>query len=145
MQPRITHIALHVRDLDACIRFYERFCDMRVVHERPGKDLGERIVWMSEPGREREFIFVLLPGGPGHEPRGRDYSHLGFAMRSRDEVDAMADRGQAAGCLLLPPQQDEYPAGYYCVLQDPDGHLVEFSHGQPLGPGAEEQDAEILG
>jgi len=144
MQPTITHIALHVRDLDACVAFYERFCNMRVVHERPSQDLGGRVVWMSEPGRERRFIFVLLPGGPGHETAEQDFSHLGFAVGSRAEVDDMAEAGRQAGCLALPPRQDDYPVGYYCVLRDPDGHLVEFSYGQPLGPGAESGDADTL-
>jgi hypothetical protein len=26
--------------------------------------------------------------------------------------------------------------GYCCGVRDPDGRFVEFSHGQPLGPGA---------
>ncbi|MCZ6873564.1 MAG: VOC family protein, partial [bacterium] len=26
--------------------------------------------------------------------------------------------------------------GYYCGVRDPDGNMVEFSYGQPLGPGA---------
>jgi len=59
MRPTLTHLALHVPDLDACIAFYERFCGMHVFHERAGK--GSRIVWMAEPGKEREFIFVIMP------------------------------------------------------------------------------------
>jgi catechol 2,3-dioxygenase-like lactoylglutathione lyase family enzyme len=144
MTPRITHIALHVRDLEACVAFYERFCHMRVVHERPS-DSGARIVWIAEPGRERDFIIVLLPGGPGYQRQAGDASHLGFAVGSRAEVDAIAEQGRAEGCLLLAPRQDAYPAGYYCGLVDPEGHIVEFSHGQPLGPGAEAADAAAFG
>lgn len=143
MQPRITHIALHVQDVEACIAFYARHCNMRVVHERPGKG-GERIVWIAEPGRERDFIIVLLPGGPGYVRRDGDASHLGFAVASREAVDAIAELGRAEGCLLLEPRQDAYPAGYYCGLIDPEGHIVEFSYGQPLGPGAEAADQATL-
>ena len=124
--------------------FYARFCNMHVVHERPGKG-GERIVWIAEPGRERDFIIVLLPGGPGYNRQSGDASHLGFAVRSKAEVDAVAEQGRDAGCLILEPKQDEYPAGYYCGLEDPEGHIVEFSYGQPLGPGAEDADAATLG
>jgi catechol-2,3-dioxygenase len=42
MRPTLTHIALHVPDLSACIDFYQRFCGMRVIHERAGK--GSKIV-----------------------------------------------------------------------------------------------------
>ncbi len=134
MRPTLTHLALHVEHLDACIRFYQDYCGMHVIHERAGK--GARIVWMAEPGREREFIFVLLPGGPGRRQAAQDYGHLGFALDSRAAVDAIAERARAAGCLVWEPVDEPYPVGYYCGLVDPDGAFVEFSYGQPLGPGA---------
>lgn len=140
MSPNLTHIALHVRDLTACVDFYRDFCNLRVVHERPGN--GAPIVWLAEPGRERSFIFVLLPGGPGRDQGEGDFSHLGFAMESKDAVDRVAAKARAAGCLAWPPRQEPYPVGYYCGLRDPDGNFVEFSFGQPLGPGAEKLQVE---
>jgi len=139
MRPTLTHLALHVPDLDACIAFYTRFCGMRVFHERPGK--GSRIVWMAEPGKEREFIFVIMPGGMDRSLAENDYSHFGFALASRGEVDAIADRARQAGCLIWEPRDEPYPVGYYCGVRDPAGNYVEFSYGQPLGPGAEEMPA----
>ncbi|MBA1274006.1 VOC family protein [Stutzerimonas azotifigens] len=135
MRPALTHLALHVPDLEACIEFYERFCGMHVFHQRPGK--GSRIVWMAEPGKEREFIFVIMPGGQARALAETDYSHFGFALGSREAVDEIAARARAAGCLIWEPREDEYPVGYYCGLRDPAGNYVEFSYGQPLGPGAE--------
>ena len=135
MRPTLTHLALHVPDLDACIAFYARFCGMRVFHERPGK--GSRIVWMAEPGKEREFIFVIMPGGADRALAANDYSHFGFAMASREEVDAVAELAREDGCLLWEPRHEPYPVGYYCGVRDPAGNYVEFSYGQPLGPGAE--------
>ncbi|WP_445937194.1 VOC family protein, partial [Pseudomonas sp.] len=29
MHPTLTHIALHVPDLEACVAFYKQFCAMR--------------------------------------------------------------------------------------------------------------------
>ena len=136
MTPALTHLALHVRDLEACVAFYREFCAMRIVHERDD-GAGGRVVWLAEPGREREFIFVLLAGGPGRDQGDRDYSHFGFALASRTAVDAIAEKGKDAGCLVWPPREEPYPVGYYCGLRDPDGNFVEFSYGQPLGPGAE--------
>lgn len=135
MRPTLTHLALHVPDLDACIAFYEQFCAMHVFHERAGK--GSRIVWMAEPGKEREFIFVIMPGGQNRELPDNDYSHFGFALQSRDDVDAIAARARQAGCLIWEPRDEPYPVGYYCGVRDPAGNYVEFSYGQPLGPGAE--------
>ena len=140
MTPALTHIAMHVRDLPAVVAFYREFCGMRPVHERAESDSGKSIVWLAEPGREKDFIIVLLPGGPGRDHAETDFSHLGFALESREAVDAIARRGEAAGCLAWPPREDDYPVGYYCGLRDPDGNFVEFSYGQPLGPGAPDGD-----
>ncbi|HHM4583493.1 TPA: VOC family protein, partial [Pseudomonas aeruginosa] len=46
-------------------------------------------------------------------------------------------RAEAAGCLVWAPRDEPYPVGYYCGLRDPAGNYVEFSYGQPLGPGSE--------
>lgn len=136
MRPILTHIALHVRDVEASAAFYRDFCGLIEVHTRPDPAKGGRVVWLAEPGREDAFIFVLIPAAPERSRHPRDFSHLGFALDSRGAVDAVAARAEAAGCLLWPPRQDDYPVGYYCGLSDPDGNAVEFSFGQPLGPGA---------
>lgn len=107
---------------------------MRVIHRRPGK--GSQIVWMAEPGRESDFIFVIMPGGEPRQLAANDYSHFGFALQSREEVDAMVAKAEAAGCLLWAQRNEPYPVGYYCGVRDPAGHHIEFSYGQPLGPGA---------
>ncbi len=130
----LTHIALHVQDLEACIRFYESYAGLRVVHDRQSN--GKRVVWMAEPGMETRFILVLIPGGPGRRQTMNDYSHLGFALDTRAEVDVIADRARADAILVWEPVDEPYPVGYYCGIRDPDGNFVEFSFGQPLGPGA---------
>jgi catechol 2,3-dioxygenase-like lactoylglutathione lyase family enzyme len=140
MTASLTHLAMHVRDIEACVAFYRRFCGMRTVHERPidkaADEPGKRVVWLAEPGREKRFILVLIPGGPGRDQAERDFSHLGFALESKEAVDRVAEAARAAGCLVWEPRQEPYPVGYYCGLRDPDGTFVEFSYGQPLGPGA---------
>ena len=136
--PSLTHIALQARDLDATIAFYEAYCGLNIVHDR--SDRGTRVVWLAERGRERDFIIVLMPGGQGRKPAEGDYSHLGFALASQAAVDAIAERARAEGRLLWPPKQEPWPVGYYCGVIDPDGTMVEFSYGQPLGPGARAPD-----
>lgn len=132
--PALTHIARHVVDLDACLDFYQRYCGMRVCHRR--EEYGESVVWLAEPGKEKQFILVLIPGGPGRDQAETDFSHLGFALGSEQAVDAIADKARAEGCLWWEPKSNPYPVGYYCGVRDPDGNAVEFSYGQPLGPGA---------
>lgn len=127
----MTHIALQVKDVEASAAFYRRFCRLEEVHRRNGP-----IVWLAERGKETEFVLVVLPGGTPRDPARADFSHLGFACASRAEVDEVAADARAAGALVWEPRDEPYPVGYYCGLSDPDGNFVEFSYGQPLGPGA---------
>jgi catechol 2,3-dioxygenase-like lactoylglutathione lyase family enzyme len=145
MRPRLTHLALHVRDLQATVRFYERHVGLREVHRRMDASTRGGVVWLAEEGRERDFILVFISGGPARSVAGSDYSHLGFAVESRAEVDARAASAAADGCLAWPPRDEPYPVGYYCGLRDPDGTFVELSYGQPLGPGAEALDEARVG
>ena len=136
MRPSLTHIALHVRDFDACVKFYQAYAGLEVVHDRC--DHATRVVWLAEAGRKSEFIIVLLPGGPGRNQADTDFSHLGFAVASHAAVDAIAELARDEGLLVWEPRQEPYPVGYYCGIRDPDGNFVEFSFGQPLGPGSEQ-------
>lgn len=131
----LTHIALHVKDVSACVDFYQRFAGLVSVRDRHVH--GKHIIWMAEPNKKDQFIFVILPNGPGHQQADNDFSHLGFALASKKQVDEIALQAEQQGILLWPPKQEPFPVGYYCGVIDPDGNRVEFSFGQPLGPGAE--------
>jgi catechol 2,3-dioxygenase-like lactoylglutathione lyase family enzyme len=134
----LTHCALHVADIDASIAFYRDFCGLKVVHSH-GEEPSGRTVWMAEEGREQVFVLVLIAGGRGHvQPEG-DMTHYGFAVQRREDIDRIAEAARAAGRLFWEPMELPYPVGYLCALSDPDGYVVEFSYGQPLGPGAEEE------
>jgi predicted lactoylglutathione lyase len=65
-------------------------------------------------------------------------------VAAREAVDQIAERARSEGRLIWEPTEEDYPVGYYCGVRDPDGNHVEFSYGQPLGPGAEESDLEQL-
>jgi catechol 2,3-dioxygenase-like lactoylglutathione lyase family enzyme len=142
MATAFTHLALHVHDLEACIAFYKDYAHMLMIHDR--SSAGKRIVWLAEPGRESEFIIVLIPGGPGRNQLATDFSHLGFALDSKAAVDLIAEQARNAQILEWEPRQEPYPVGYYCGVRDPDGNFVEFSFGQPLGPGAAGTEAPVI-
>lgn len=128
-------MALHVRNLDASIAFYEKYCALQKVHDRSTG--SARVAWLATPGEEQTFVFVLIDGGQPVPRRESDFSHLGFAVDSKARVDALARAAEADGILIWKPSENPFPVGYYCGIQDPDGHAVEISYGQPLGPGAE--------
>lgn len=135
MNVTLTHIALHVKDIDACVAFYQDYAGLKVVRDRQTHD--NHVYWLAEPGKETEFIMVIMPDGNGRNQPESDLSHLGFAVSSKAEVDAIANRAEKDSILVWEPRQEAYPVGYYCGVRDPDGNFVEFSYGQPLGPGAE--------
>ena len=135
MRPVLTHIALQVASMEQSLDFYCNFCGLEVVHQRATD--GGGVVWLGHPDTSDQFIFVLIQSDVRRPPQNeRDYSHLGFALDSRAAVDEVAARATQAGCLVWAPRDEAYPVGYYCGLKDPDGYFVEFSFGQPLGPGA---------
>lgn len=136
MKTTITHCALHVADIDASIAFYDVFCGLKLVHEH-GDDPASRTVWLAAEGQEKQFVIVLVPGGGEHAQDAEDMTHYGIAVAARADIDRIAERGREAGCLHWEPRELPHPVGYLCALKDPDGYIVEFSYGQPLGPGSE--------
>jgi catechol 2,3-dioxygenase-like lactoylglutathione lyase family enzyme len=131
MKAEFTHCALHARDLEASIAFYESYCGLRIVKEHgSGKD---RTVWMANEGDAPDFVLVLLGGGPERRQSKDDMTHYGFAVPSRADVEAIAARGRKEGRLFWEPQEFPPPTGYLCAVKDPSGYVIEFSHGQPLG------------
>jgi len=129
---KCTHIALQVRDIERSIEFYRRYCGLCIVHDRRG-DGVERVVWMSWGEDPPRFVIVLL--AEAYERNVQPPSqHIGMAVDSRAEVDAIFAQAQADGLQDLWPPIDAGPiVGYYCGLPDPDGNRVEFSHGQRIG------------
>jgi catechol 2,3-dioxygenase-like lactoylglutathione lyase family enzyme len=131
MRPVLTHLALGVRDLDRTIAFYRKHVRLYVVHER--SDDGHRVVWLAEREQDAEFVLVLFEVSSDPAP-GTTLQHLGFAVASREEVDAAAAAARADGVLVLEPVYAGPVVGYFCLLEDPDGNKVEFSYGQPINP-----------
>ncbi|HUI26165.1 MAG TPA: VOC family protein [Candidatus Kryptonia bacterium] len=134
MPAHLTHVALFVRDIGATIDFYRDFVGLHVVHDRV--DDGVRVVWMSERAEDPEFVIVAIAVPPGDATYPARFAHFGYDLPSRAAVDAIAARGDATGVLTQGPADAGPIVGYFCMLRDPDGNSVEFSHGQPINPQA---------
>lgn len=133
-EARWTHVALPTGDLDAAIDFYTTMTPLTVV-ECFSDDAG-RSAWLSNAGQvETPMVLVLVSFDAdkgGELGLLRPFAHLGIEVPTRDDVDAAADRARDAGCLHWEPRQMPGPVGYICALTDPDGNVVEFSHGQKV-------------
>jgi lactoylglutathione lyase len=88
---------------------------------------------------------VLAQFHAGHEPNPDmpasplgPFAHLGFELAARADVDAIAATAEAGGWLTTAPIQLPDPIGYVCMVEDPDGNTVEFSHDQGVFAFAQE-------
>ena len=127
MAARLTHVVVKVAELERSIAFYRRFCGLEVVRDgRP----GGHTVWLA-PSRRPEGppAFVLVLYLTRVDVR---LDHLGFQCDAREEIDRIAAEGERLGILAEPPFDGGGDIGYLTMLRDPDGHLVEFTFGQPI-------------
>jgi catechol 2,3-dioxygenase-like lactoylglutathione lyase family enzyme len=130
---KFTHIALQVFDLHKSIDFYETYCGLNIYHERVDPRTGDRVVWLSEPSKKPFYVLVLMPGAKEIKKPNGGFGHLGFDVKSKDEVHRIAKMAKGENCLIWDVMEEPYPVGTLCGVTDPDGNIVEFSYGQPLG------------
>jgi len=130
---RLTHVALLTADIDASIKFYEQYAGFVICHDRVDSGFGmeARVVWMSEPVEEPDYVLVIMGGSPEESPKP-PMAHLGFAVKTHDEVTQLAKKAKKDGILVQGPVQYPPPVGYFCMMKDPSGNKVEFSFDQPI-------------
>jgi catechol 2,3-dioxygenase-like lactoylglutathione lyase family enzyme len=141
-EPRWTHVALPVTDLDASIEFYTTVTPLVVVTRNT--DENGRGVWLSNKNQvDSPFVLVLAEFKPetgarfGIEPGKKattlaPFAHIGIELPRREDVDAVAEKARAVGALEWEPMDMAAHIGYICAVKDPDGNTVEFSHNQKV-------------
>lgn len=125
---RWTHITIMVTDMERSIGFYRGTCGLEIVRDRRRE--GGGTVWLGyepPPHEDPAFVLVLMEG----EVTDR-LDHFGFQCDSRAEVDRIARAAEAQGILVSEPRDSGGSVGYWTIIRDPDGHMVEFTFGQPL-------------
>ncbi len=128
MSPRWTHITITVSDLDRAIKFYEHWCKLSLLRDRRAK--GGSTVWLGYVPPSGEFpVFVLVLAQGVVTDR---LNHFGFQCDTRAQVESIAAEAERLGLLAEPLTDLGGVVGYFAMIRDPDGHLIEFTHGQPL-------------
>ena len=128
MQVRWTHITISTNNLEGTIEFYRSFCGFSVVRDR--RQEGGGTVWLGmepPPGENPIFVLVISEGEVTSQT-----DHLGFQCESREQVERIAERAKELRILLSSPKDSGGSVGYWCQLADPDGHVLEFTYGQPI-------------
>ncbi|HEY3366745.1 MAG TPA: VOC family protein [Symbiobacteriaceae bacterium] len=125
---RWTHFAIPVSDMEGSIRFFTDVCGLSVVRDRRLE--GGGTVWLGPTPAEGELpeFVVVLCRGEVREP----LDHFGFQCDHREEVTEIAERAKALGVLVEGPTDEGGSVGYFAVVREPSGHLVEFTYSQPL-------------
>jgi catechol 2,3-dioxygenase-like lactoylglutathione lyase family enzyme len=129
-------MALRVGDIDATIEWYCEYTPLELLDRRED-DMGYG-AWLGMPDTaDRPFILVAAQFFPETDPFAdaprevlAPFAHFGMEMPDKDQVDAIAAKAEAAGCLAMPPTMMPPPIGYICMLRDPDGNMVEYSWDQ---------------
>ncbi len=134
---KLTHLALTVSNMERSLPFYEEFTSLVCVHRRQNVD-GSTVVWLSDADMQKRFVLVLLELSQDNGALV-GINHLGFGVSSRHKVDDLAKRADALGCLVMKPTDKGPVVGYICFIRDPDGNSIEFSHGQELGDGENDE------
>jgi len=128
MPPRWTHITINVSDLNRSVDFYTSLCGLSIVRDRRLE--GRHNVWLgpaTPSGQDPTFVLVIVQD----EVKAK-LDHFGFQCDSRDEVDRIAELARRRNILIEPPVDLGGVVGYFTMIRDPDGHLIEFTFGQPL-------------
>ena len=128
MSPRWTHITINCSNIDASVEFYTSLCGLSIVRDRRAE--GRHNVWLgppAAPGEDPVFVLVIVQD----EVKNR-LDHFGFQCESREEVDRVAELARQQNILVEPPVDIGGVVGYFAMVRDPDGHIVEFTAGQPL-------------
>ena len=146
-RPTWTHLALHVKDIDRAIAWYEEFTHLRVLDRVEDQD-GYNAWLGDESQADHPFILVLGqflegkdPFAPAEHPALGPFAHIGIEVPEKHIIDETAAKAKEAGCLVLGPVRLTERIGYICFLRDPEGNMVEFSHDQ----GVYEKAREIWG
>lgn len=142
--PRWTHLALQVRDIDESIAWYTTLTPLELLEKREdGNGFGAWLGHTDAP--DSPFILVLAQFLEGHDPNPDTpshaigpFSHLGFEVAERADIVRIAAVAEAGGWLTTPPIDLPPPIGYVCMVTDPDGNTVEFSHDQGVFEFAQE-------
>ncbi|HKQ30466.1 MAG TPA: VOC family protein [Burkholderiales bacterium] len=119
----LRHLALSVKDLEGCERFYVGLLGMRV-EWRPDADN----LYLTS-GTDNLALHRAKSALVADDQR---LDHFGFILREAHYVDEWHDylKTNGVGITHAPKTHRDGARSFYC--RDPDGNLVQFIHHPPI-------------
>ncbi len=119
----LRHVALSVKDLDACERFYVGV-------------LGMQVEW--RPDADNLYLTSGADNLALHRARnafateGQRLDHIGFILRDAQVVDEWCEFLKQQGVTIAQPPKTHRDGARSFYCRDPDGNLVQFIHHPPI-------------
>jgi len=126
--PEWHHVLFKVKDADLSIRFYSDYLGMGAVQDQRDGE-GNRWVWLRFSENPYAPLFVLVEDT--HLKTTKAVSSLqSFCFRLPDlkPVEEVSAKAKKDDCLVEAAQYGGHMRGYFCVIKDPDGNLLELSY-----------------
>ena len=133
MKPRISMVALGVKDVEASAKFYRDGLGLPMYLSQPGVAFFNlNGTWLGLSNRED------LAKDAGVESTGSGYTAINLAhnVSSEDKVKEVLKQATDAGATLIKPPQKADWGGFHGYFKDLDGHLweVAFNPFMQVGP-----------
>lgn len=118
------HVALNIKNLEACERFYTEVLGMRV-EWRPDEDN----VYLTGG---KDNLALHRVAGDFTTPAQQHLDHIGFIINDGAKVDDWYRFVKTSGTKILkePKTHRDGARSFYC--QDPDGNTVQIIYHPPL-------------
>ena len=113
------HLALTVRDLDISASWYEALFDVEPVMDEPGEQRRARVYRLSGTNVMLGLTEHRSNDGSPFRPDRTGLDHAAFSVGSRADVDAWAERLDAAE--VAHSGRIDIPTGAILNFADPDG------------------------
>ena len=133
----LTHIALHVCNVEVSVQFYRKYAGLHDIHSRG--DGQSCVGWISDLKRPFGLVLLQRRGGPIRRRIAHQLgafrpalAHIGIALSSKKQVDLLCEQAHKEGILRKPPRDAGHPVNYYGMIADPDGNNLELSFGQVM-------------
>jgi glyoxylase I family protein len=113
------HVALTVTDLNASIEWYAAVLGFEELFREDGQQRRACVMRFPGGGQQVGLVQFLPVEERGFDPHRIGLDHLAFAVATRAELDAWAERLTAAG--VDHSGAIEVPPGVILNFKDPDG------------------------